>query len=113
MTQRLAEAVLAGIALDRYGVRRCMMWGWLLLTLCYFAYSRVQGLAACVAYHDELEEQRDRIPFDMDGVVAKLDDLGLRECSMGMSADLEIAVAEGATMVRVGTDIFGPRPAAR
>ena len=29
--------------------------------------------------------------------------------SMGMSADLEAAVLEGATMVRVGTAIFGPR----
>ena len=29
--------------------------------------------------------------------------------SMGMSADLEMAIAEGATIVRVGTDIFGPR----
>ena len=29
--------------------------------------------------------------------------------SMGMSADLESAIAEGATMVRIGTDIFGPR----
>ena len=28
---------------------------------------------------------------------------------MGMSADLEAAIAEGATLVRVGTDIFGPR----
>lgn len=32
-----------------------------------------------------------------------------RELSMGMSADLEAAVEEGATMVRVGTAIFGPR----
>ena len=31
--------------------------------------------------------------------------------SMGMSGDLEIAIAEGATWVRVGTDIFGARPA--
>ncbi len=31
--------------------------------------------------------------------------------SMGMSGDLEIAVACGSTMVRVGTDLFGPRPA--
>jgi len=30
--------------------------------------------------------------------------------SMGMSADLELAIAEGATHVRVGTAIFGPRP---
>ncbi len=29
--------------------------------------------------------------------------------SMGMSADLEIAIAEGSTMVRVGTDLMGSR----
>jgi hypothetical protein len=29
---------------------------------------------------------------------------------MGMSHDLEIAIEEGATHVRVGTDLFGPRP---
>jgi hypothetical protein len=34
---------------------------------------------------------------------------GLRELSMGMSADLEVAIEEGATIVRVGTAIFGPR----
>jgi pyridoxal phosphate enzyme (YggS family) len=34
---------------------------------------------------------------------------GLRELSMGMSADFEIAVEEGATMVRVGTALFGDR----
>jgi len=33
----------------------------------------------------------------------------LPELSMGMSGDLEVAVACGATMVRVGTAIFGPR----
>ncbi len=32
-----------------------------------------------------------------------------RELSMGMSSDYEAAVAEGATMIRIGTDIFGPR----
>ena len=30
--------------------------------------------------------------------------------SMGMSGDLETAIGEGATIVRIGTDIFGPRP---
>ncbi|MGQ0431682.1 MAG: YggS family pyridoxal phosphate-dependent enzyme [Microthrixaceae bacterium] len=35
--------------------------------------------------------------------------LGLPECSMGMSGDFELAVAEGATMIRVGTALFGPR----
>lgn len=33
-----------------------------------------------------------------------------RELSMGMSGDLDLAIAEGATMVRVGTAIFGTRP---
>ena len=33
----------------------------------------------------------------------------LRELSMGMSSDYEVAVEEGATIVRVGTAIFGPR----
>jgi pyridoxal phosphate enzyme (YggS family) len=47
------------------------------------------------------------------GVVAQLADrLGLAERSMGMSSDLELAVAEGATMVRVGTALFGPRGSA-
>jgi pyridoxal phosphate enzyme (YggS family) len=37
------------------------------------------------------------------------DELGLEHCSMGMSADFEVAIEEGATMVRVGTAIFGHR----
>jgi PLP dependent protein len=40
-------------------------------------------------------------------------ELGLDELSMGMTADLEVAVEEGATLVRVGTAVFGPRPAHR
>lgn len=36
----------------------------------------------------------------------------LRELSMGMSADFEVAIEEGATRVRVGTAIFGERPPA-
>lgn len=36
--------------------------------------------------------------------------LGLNRFSMGMSSDFEVAVEEGATWVRVGTAIFGPRP---
>jgi pyridoxal phosphate enzyme (YggS family) len=38
------------------------------------------------------------------------EELGLAELSMGMSADLEQAVAEGATIVRVGRALFGARP---
>jgi len=35
---------------------------------------------------------------------------GVRDLSMGMSADFEVAIEEGATMVRIGTAIFGERP---
>ena len=38
--------------------------------------------------------------------------LGLRELSMGMTDDFEVAIEEGATMVRVGRAIFGERPQA-
>ena len=37
-------------------------------------------------------------------------ELPLATLSMGMSGDLEAAIAEGATLVRIGTAIFGPRP---
>ncbi len=50
-----------------------------------------------------LRQLRDRIAADSGHP--------LPELSMGMSADLEAAIAEGATFVRVGTAIFGPRPA--
>jgi PLP dependent protein len=39
------------------------------------------------------------------------DGAGLDTLSMGMSSDLEAAIHEGATLVRIGTDLFGPRPA--
>ena len=40
----------------------------------------------------------------------KQNGLPLNQLSMGMSNDFEVAVEEGATLVRVGTAIFGPRP---
>ncbi|HEV7865156.1 MAG TPA: YggS family pyridoxal phosphate-dependent enzyme [Acidimicrobiia bacterium] len=42
-------------------------------------------------------------------LAALADRLGLAEVSMGMSDDFEVAVEEGATIVRVGRAIFGPR----
>jgi pyridoxal phosphate enzyme (YggS family) len=48
-----------------------------------------------------LRELRDRLATD---------EHPLRELSMGTSGDFEVAVEEGATLVRVGTAIFGPRP---
>ena len=41
------------------------------------------------------------------------DALGLAQLSMGMSGDWEVAVAEGATFVRIGTALFGERPPKR
>lgn len=49
-----------------------------------------------------LRELRDALARELPGAV-------LRELSMGMSNDFEQAVGEGATMVRVGTAIFGSR----
>ena len=37
------------------------------------------------------------------------DALELQECSMGMSGDFEIALESGATMIRIGSAIFGNR----
>jgi pyridoxal phosphate enzyme (YggS family) len=52
-------------------------------------------------------------PEDVRPVFRKLrelrDAIGLRELSMGMTDDFEVAVEEGATVVRVGRAIFGPR----
>jgi hypothetical protein len=39
----------------------------------------------------------------------RLSNVQLKELSMGMSSDFETAIEEGATMVRIGTAIFGPR----
>jgi hypothetical protein len=50
----------------------------------------------------ELRELRDRLRHSSG--------LALPELSMGMTSDAEDAVREGATLVRVGTAIFGPRP---
>jgi pyridoxal phosphate enzyme (YggS family) len=52
----------------------------------------------------------DRARSQFAGLAALRAGLGLAELSMGMSADLEAAVAEGATIVRVGSALFGPRP---
>jgi len=51
-----------------------------------------------------LRRLRDRIAAE------QLETTGLQELSMGMTGDFEAAVAEGATLVRIGTAIFGERP---
>lgn len=44
-----------------------------------------------------------------EGMALQLPNVDLKELSMGMSGDLEIAIEEGATIIRVGTAIFGER----
>ena len=39
----------------------------------------VQGIEGCLEYHAAMESRRDEIPFEMDGIVAKLDDVELRD----------------------------------
>ena len=54
-------------------------------------------------YFRELAELKERINN------ARIPGLFLTELSMGMSGDYEVAIEEGATMVRIGTSIFGKR----
>jgi PLP dependent protein len=58
-------------------------------------------------YFAALRELRDRI------VDENINRAEMRELSMGMSGDYEVAVEEGATIVRVGRSIFGERPIAK
>ena len=39
----------------------------------------------------------------------QISNISMEELSMGMTSDFEVAIEEGATMIRVGTAIFGPR----
>ena len=71
---------------------------------------KLRGLMAIPAATDDIAAQHAAF-----GKLRELfDDLnangaGLDTLSMGMSGDMEAAIAEGATIVRIGTDIFGPR----
>ncbi len=65
-------------------------------------------VAGLMAVGEPGPPERSRPGFRL--LAAQAADLGLPELSMGMSADIEVAVEEGATMVRVGTALFGPRP---
>jgi len=55
-------------------------------------------------YFRQVRQLRDRL------VQEGYDGMTFDELSMGMTADYEVAIEEGATLVRVGTAIFGPRP---
>ena len=71
---------------------------------------RLRGLMSIPEPETDLEAQR-RPHRALRALFDQLNDegLGLDTLSMGMSADLEAAVLEGATLVRIGTAIFGER----
>ncbi|WP_028993622.1 YggS family pyridoxal phosphate-dependent enzyme [Azonexus hydrophilus] len=71
---------------------------------------RLRGLMAIPEPTDDIAAQR--LPFrQLRGIFEQLQRTGLAldTLSMGMSHDLEAAIAEGATLVRIGTAIFGER----
>jgi pyridoxal phosphate enzyme (YggS family) len=78
---------------------------------------RLKGLMTLPPFYDNAEETRPffiklrelRDDLARDGVFAN----GPGDLSMGMTHDFEIAIEEGATMVRIGTAIFGERVRAR
>ncbi len=74
----------------------------------------LQGLMTMAPYHEDPEHSR---PYyqQLARLREELADAGippeaLRHLSMGMTQDFEVAIEEGATIVRIGTAIFGPRP---
>jgi uncharacterized pyridoxal phosphate-containing UPF0001 family protein len=71
---------------------------------------RLRGLMCMASYTEEAEEQRAQFRIlrrTLEEIRAE--GVPMDTLSMGMSADLESAIAEGATLVRIGTAIFGER----
>lgn len=72
---------------------------------------RLRGVMALPAPSSDFAEQQAAFKLVYDAyAVLKARGLPVDTISMGMSQDLEAAIATGATVVRVGTAIFGPRP---
>lgn len=67
---------------------------------------RVTGLMTMPPWSEDAEESRPY--FKRLAELARR--FGLSQLSMGMSNDFEVAIEEGATLIRVGTALFGPRP---
>ena len=65
----------------------------------------LKGIMAVPPYFDDPQDSR---PY-FARLRALADRFGLKELSMGMSHDFEVAIEEGATMIRVGTALFGER----
>ncbi len=70
------------------------------------AHLRASGLMTMPPWSKNPEESR---PY-FQKLASLANEFGLPKLSMGMSQDLEVAIQEGATILRVGTALFGPRP---
>lgn len=73
---------------------------------------RIEGLMTLAPLVEDAEEVRPvfrRLARLRDGLRREVPQLGWATLSMGMSQDFEVAIEEGATMVRLGTAIFGAR----
>lgn len=75
---------------------------------------RIEGLMTMAPYSENPESARPHFARlrELRDSLAATTGLPLSELSMGMSGDFEQGIAEGATIVRVGSAIFGERPAA-
>ncbi len=73
----------------------------------------VQGLMTIAPFVEDAEENRQIFrklhQFFIDMQHKNVDNVNMNVLSMGMTGDFEVAIEEGATMVRVGTGIFGER----
>ena len=78
-----------------------------------FSHIRVVGLMTIAPYVENPEENRDVFAalrkLSVDIANKNVDNVNVSILSMGMTNDYQVAVEEGATMVRVGTGIFGER----
>ena len=74
---------------------------------------QIKGLMTVAPFVDDAEENRHYFNamkhLSVDIMKENIDNVCMDILSMGMTGDYEVAVEEGATMVRVGTGIFGPR----
>jgi len=74
---------------------------------------RLRGLMAIPAQAETQDAQRRpfaQLRYALKSLQKALPDAPLDTLSMGMSGDVEAAIMEGTTIVRVGTALFGPRP---
>jgi len=75
----------------------------------------VVGLMTIPPYSEDVEKARSHFKAlrELRDECVKKTGAALNELSMGMSGDFEVAVEEGATWIRLGTILFGDRPAAQ